>query len=762
MRERDLEKLEFNKVKEMLLGFAHSPATEERIRNLKPYTDRETIEKEIELAQAFFEIGEDIPIYEFDDIRVFLNRAKLQGAILGVEDILKILNVIGLVKELRRVLGANIQKLPSLRRIHKKLHLFSPLENLIRASIDPRGFVKDEASDELLRVRKTIRIIEEEIRRRLESLINRPDSGKFLADRIITIRNGRYVIPVKTSQVKKIFGIVHGTSSSGYTTYIEPQFVIHLNNKLTQLKEQEEEEVRRVLQRISEYIGDYSKDLSESFEACVEVDFLQCKYRFKKLVNGKFPQFGNWIELYGVKHPILMQVKEEVVPVDIILKEKKGLILTGPNTGGKTVALKTLGLSVLLFQSAIPIPADENSKLPLFEKVFTDIGDEQSIEQSLSTFSAHMRNVAEFIGKSDNHTLVLIDELGAGTDPIEGSALGIGILEYLKERNAWVFITTHHTPIKLYATTSDYYVPASVLFDRETLKPLYKITYNTVGESMAFHIAKKYGIPEKVIEIAKKHIGEFGEKYLQAMEKLSKYIQKYEEEHKKAEELRKELQKQKEDLEKLRREYEEAKRRGWKEAYREAKEYLRKLAHESQEILKKAKDKKEVKEFISRKKQELEKIVPQEKSDIKVGDTVIFMGKKGKVLEIKGDKAYLHLDRFKMWVDVRELEKTSKYLPTEIPKVSVETPVKVERDTLNLVGKDINTATLELERFIEEAHSAGLKVVRIIHGIGSGKLKTAVKEALSKNEKVKFFRDAYPREGGSGVTVVYLNYGEEG
>lgn len=762
MRERDLEKLEFNKVKEMLLGFAHSPATEERIRNLKPYTDRETIEKEIELAQAFFEIGEDIPIYEFDDIRVFLNRAKLQGAILGVEDILKILNVIGLVKELRRVLGANIQKLPSLRRIHKKLHLFSPLENLIRASIDPRGFVKDEASDELLRVRKTIRIIEEEIRRRLESLINSPDSGKFLADRIITIRNGRYVIPVKTSQVKKIFGIVHGTSSSGYTTYIEPQFVIHLNNKLTQLKEQEEEEVRRVLQRISEYIGDYSKDLSESFEACVEVDFLQCKYRFKKLVNGKFPQFGNWIELYGVKHPILMQVKEEVVPVDIILKEKKGLILTGPNTGGKTVALKTLGLSVLLFQSAIPIPADENSKLPLFEKVFTDIGDEQSIEQSLSTFSAHMRNVAEFIGKSDNHTLVLIDELGAGTDPIEGSALGIGILEYLKERNAWVFITTHHTPIKLYATTSDYYVPASVLFDRETLKPLYKITYNTVGESMAFHIAKKYGIPEKVIEIAKKHIGEFGEKYLQAMEKLSKYIQKYEEEHKKAEELRKELQKQKEDLEKLRREYEEAKRRGWKEAYREAKEYLRKLAHESQEILKKAKDKKEVKEFISRKKQELEKIVPQEKSDIKVGDTVIFMGKKGKVLEIKGDKAYLHLDRFKIWVDVRELEKTSKYLPTEIPKVSVETPVKVERDTLNLVGKDINTATLELERFIEEAHSAGLKVVRIIHGIGSGKLKTAVKEALSKNEKVKFFRDAYPREGGSGVTVVYLNYGEEG
>jgi len=241
MREKDLIKLEFDKVKEVLSSYAHSPATREKIKNLRPYTDAEKIREEVKLSEAFFEIAENLKLFEFDDIRDYLKKAKLQGAILSVEDILKILNVINLSKEIRRVLSVYLQRLEPLRKIYKKLYTFSPLENLIIGSIDPRGFVKDEASEELLRVRKSIRAVEEEIKKRLDNLINRPDSAKFLSDRIVTIRNGRYVIPVKTSHVKKIFGIVHGTSSSGYTTYVEPQFVIHLNNKLTELKQKEEE-----------------------------------------------------------------------------------------------------------------------------------------------------------------------------------------------------------------------------------------------------------------------------------------------------------------------------------------------------------------------------------------------------------------------------------------------------------------------------------------------------------------------------------------
>ena len=763
MRTRDLEKLEFNKVKEKLAEFVHSEATRERIRNLKPITDKETLQKEIELSKAFFNVADKVSVYEFHDIREFLKKAKLQGAILGVEDILKILNVIELSKELRKVLGAYVQREEALRKILKKLHLFSPLENLINASIDRRGFVKDEASDELLRVRRTIRTLEQEIKKRLENLINRPDSGKFLADRIITIRNGRYVIPVKTAHVKKIFGIVHGTSSSGYTTYVEPQFVIHLNNKLTELRTLEEEEIRKVLQRISEYIGDYVKELSESFEAIVEVDFLKAKYEFAKLINGTFPEFGQYVELLNVKHPLLILVKDEVVPIDIILKEKKGLILTGPNTGGKTVALKTLGLCALMFQSALPIPADESSKLPVFKKVFVDIGDEQSIEQSLSTFSGHMQNIGEFIRQTDSETLVLIDELGAGTDPIEGSALGIGILEYLKKQGAWTFVTTHHTPIKLYATTSDYYVPASVLFDRETLKPLYKIAYNAIGESMAFQIAERFGIPKEIIEEAKKRMGEMGEKYAEAMEKLAQYMHEYQRKQSEVERLKRELEEEKKKLEELKRQYEEAKRKGWKEAYKEAKEFLRRLSFEAEELKRRTGERSELKEFIRKKREEIEKLVPREEVDIKVGDIVEFMGKKGKVLEIKNGKARVLLDNIKMWIDKKELRKCGKLeTPQTAFRVSAEgTTIPKVRDTINLIGKDTDSALLELERFLEEAHSLGFKIIKVIHGIGSGKLKRAVREFLSKNDKVRFFRDAYPKEGGSGVTVVYLDYGEE-
>ena len=758
MREKDLEKLEYNKVKEILKRYVHSKATEEKIENLKPLTEKEEIEREIELTKDFFEIADEVNVYEFDDVRELLKKSKLEGAILSVDDILKILNILRLSKELKRTIGNFSQRYESLRRISKKLYQFSPLENLINSSIDPRGFVRDEASEELLRVRKTIRTIEGEIKKRLESLINRPDSGKFLSDRIITIRNGRYVIPVKSSQVKKIFGIVHGTSSSGYTTYVEPQFVIHLNNKLTELRNIEEEEIRKVLQRISEYIGDYADEIYESFSAIVEIDLLKAKYEFSKLFNAKFPKFGNEVELYSVKHPLLMEVKDEVVPIDILLKDKKGLILTGPNTGGKTVALKTLGLSVLLFQSAIPVPASENSKLPVFKKVFVDIGDEQSIEQNLSTFSGHMKNISEFIKEADENTLVLIDELGAGTDPIEGSALGIGILEYLKEKGSWVFITTHHTPIKLYATTSEYYVPASVLFDKETLKPLYRIAYNIVGESMAFYIAQKYGIPERVIEIAKKHMGEFGEKYIEAMEKLSEKVKKYEEEYMKIEALRKEIEEEKKKLEELKKEYEEAKKKAWKEVYKEAREYLRKLSYEAEEKIKKLKEKEEIRKFLKEKREEIEKIAPREEEEIKAGDTVEFMGKRGKVIEVKDGKAYVLLDRIKMWVNKKELKKVK----TEEYKVKREIPqVITPKNTINLIGKDVETAISELEKFIEEAHASGLNTVRVIHGIGSGKLKEAVRDFLSKSDKVKFFRDAYPKEGGSGVTVVYLNYGEE-
>jgi len=757
MREEDLRKLEFDKVISKLKEFTNSPATEELLDNLRPSTDAEEIASEIELYRSFENV--DLKLYRFDDIRGLLERSRIEGAVLSVEELLSVLSVLKLIREVRRVVGKEAESKAPLRRLSKRLHLFSSLENLIESSLDRRGFVKDEASEELFRIRKSIRSIEKEIMERLENLLRRPDADRVFSDKIITLRNNRYVVPVKSSQVRKIFGIVHGTSSSGYTTYVEPQFVIELNNKLTELKAEEEEEVRRVLRRITSYVGDFTPKILESFETLTRIDLLLAKRKLAEIYGGSFPRLGDHVELRSVKHPVLALINPETVPVDIVLKDKKGLILTGPNTGGKTVALKTLGLVSLMVQSGIPVPVGEGSVLKVFKNIFVDVGDEQSIEQNLSTFSSHMTNIADFLPKADPESLVLLDELGAGTDPAEGSALGIGILEYLRKKGAWIFANTHHTPIKVYAINSEYFVPASVLFDRETLRPLYRIAYNTVGESMAFEVARRCGIPEEVIEVAQKNMGELGSEYMSAMEKLAGYTREYEEKLSELEKLRGELQKEKEKYEELYREYMEFKKRGWKEAYREAKNYLRRLMEEGREVLRSMKTEEDLESFIKEQEKQLELFAPKEEREpVKEGDSVEFMGKKGKVIQIKDGKAYVALEGMKVWVDLdalKRIREEKREEPRPAPRGTLA------RSEVNLIGMDANTALIELEKFIEEAHASGLRSIKIVHGIGKGVLKRVVHEFLSKSDKVKFYREAYPREGGSGVTIAFLRVAED-
>ncbi|WP_457600061.1 endonuclease MutS2 [Hydrogenivirga sp.] len=757
MRQQDLVKLEFNKIKDKLKEFTNSSATQELIDSLVPLTDRGSIEEEIELYNSFSKI-EELTLYSFEDVRESLKKARIEGAVLSVEELLTLLNTLKLIRDLRKTVGTWAEREVPLRKLSRRLHLFSSLENLIESTVDRRGFVKDEASEELFNLRKSIRGIEKEVMDRLESLFRRPDADKVFTDRIITLRNNRYVVPVRSSHVRKVFGIVHGTSSSGYTTYVEPQFVIQLNNKLTELKGEEEEEVRRILRRVTSYVGDFAPKIEESFATLLKVDLLLAKRKLAESFCGRFPRLGEHVELIEVKHPLLSLLNPDTVPINILLKEKRGLILTGPNTGGKTVALKTLGLVALMVQSAIPVPVAENSVIRVFEKVFADIGDEQSIEQNLSTFSSHMTNIADFLPKSDEETLVLLDELGAGTDPVEGSALGIGILEYLRKREVWIFANTHHTPIKVYAVNSDYFVPASVLFDRETLKPLYRIAYNTIGESMAFEVAKRCGLPEEVIEVARSSIESAGREYMSAMEKLSSYTREYEEKLSELERLKEELGREKERYEELYREYMEFKKKGWKEAYREAKSYLRRLLSEGEELLKRAKTREEIEEFIREREKQLKLFIPrEEREEIRVGDTVEFMGKKGRVSQIKEEKAYVNLEGMKLWVSVESLKKVKEVHAKREPS----TPKgSISRTEINLIGMDANTALIELEKFLEEAFVAGHRSVKVIHGIGKGVLKRVVHEFLSKSDKVRFYREAYPREGGAGVTVVYLKTGE--
>ncbi|MCS6998434.1 MAG: endonuclease MutS2 [Aquificaceae bacterium] len=751
MRERDLIKLEFFQVLDRIKVHAHSKATERFIEALRPITDRQKLEENLQLFEDFMKVSDRITLYPFEDVEELIKRTSIRDFVISVEEALTLLKVIRLIRELRKSLGEMVQNYRSLAQLTKGLYLFNFLENAIESLIDPRGFVKDSASEELRDIRNRIRETEKEVLKRLEALFSRPDADKVFSDKFVAYKNSRYVLPVKTSEVRKIVGVVHGTSSSGFTTYVEPQSAIELNNRLVALREEEEEEVRRVLRKLASLIGEQSGKLLEAFRTLVRIDALWAVGKFAEECGGKFPKIGDHVELLGVRHPLLLFLKEDTVGVDIVIKGRKGLLLTGPNTGGKTVALKTLGLCSLMFQSGIPIPAEE-ATLPIFGKVFVDIGDEQSLEQSLSTFSAHMTNMADFLPQVDEQTLVLLDELGAGTDPVEGSALGIALLEYLKERESFVFATTHHTPIKVYALNSDYYTPASTLFDRESLKPLYRIIYGTVGESMALVVAQRCGVPEEVLSKAKEFLPAGFEEYFSARETLEEYIKEYRERLKEVEEERNRLESLILEQERKVEDMERRKREEIKRAVEEIKDKFEEFLLEAEKHMKSIRDKQRLRELF---KERVEVLYQEESEEsLQVGDWVEFMGSKGKVLELREGRANVLFGGVKAWVKVSEL-KRAEAPREERPYEKVFELKKSASSEINLTGFSVEEALTKLELFLQEAHSMGLKTVKVIHGYGA--IKRAVQDFLSTSPLVVFHREGYPREGGAGTSLLYLS-----
>ncbi len=751
MRERDLIKLEFFQVLHRIKTYSHSKATEKYIDQIRPTSHRHTLEENLKLFEDFSKASDGLTLYSFDDVEDLIKRTSIKDYVISVEEALSLLKVIKLIREVRKFLGEKVQAYSNLTKLVKSLYLFSSLENAIESVIDPRGFVKDSASEDLRSIRNKIRETEKDILKRLEAVFSRPDADRVFSDKFVAYKNGRYVLPVKTSEVKKIVGIIHGTSSSGFTTYVEPRGIIELNNRLITYKEEEEEEVKRILRKLASLVGEQAHKLEEAFKTLVKIDALYAIKKFSEEYEGKLPQIGDHVELISVKHPLLFFLKEDVVPIDIVIKEKRGLILTGPNTGGKTVALKTLGLCSLLFQSGIPIPA-EKAILPVFEHIFIDIGDEQSIEQNLSTFSSHMTNIADFIPFVNDKSLVLLDELGAGTDPIEGSALGIALLEYLKEKKAFVFATTHHTPIKVYALNSDGYIPASILFDKESLMPLYKILYDAIGESMALTIAKRCGIPEEILLKAKEYLPKGFEDYFLARETLEEYIKDYKEKLKELEEERSKLEKLIEEQEIKLAELERKKKEEIKRVTEELKDKFKEFLLEAEEHIRSIRDRQRLRDIF---KEKIEKAYKQEIEEaIYTGDWVEFLGSKGRVLELKEDRAYVLFGNVKAWVKTSELKKIPP--PPEVQEPSKVFEIKkATASEINLIGFSIDEAITKLELFLQEAYSMGLKNVKVIHGHGA--LKKAVQEFLSSSPIVVFHREAYPKEGGSGASLVYLS-----
>lgn len=525
MREQDLQTLEFDKVLSVLATCALSSVGREACLALRPETTPDTVAAHTERAWQFFCLlgrTATFPLRSFPDIRPALRQAVHEGAMLEGQKLLEILDVVELSRTLGIVLLRATEGYDQLADLPSRLLSFPLLEATLRRCLTENGQLADEASPELTALRRRLRSLREEIEQRLQHLLRAPEMREVIADRYITMRNNRFVIPVRTSRRSRAPGIVQDRSGSGETVFLEPLFAVELNNRLLLTKKEEEAEERRVLLWLTGLVRDEEPRLESVFVALTEIDVLYAKALLARKHQCSKPRFGGAaLRLPAARHPLLLASNKPVVPVDLLIPEgKNGLIITGPNTGGKTVALKTLGLLCLMAQSGLLIPAAEDNRLPIFHGVFADIGDPQSLEQSLSTFSAHIQNLVEIMQTLSAPALVLFDEPGGGTDPIEGGALACGILTHLKTCGVLVAAATHLAPVKLFALADGSYQVAAVEFDLDTLTPRYRLHYDVIGQSLGLSMARRLGVPETACAAAEAALPQDARLLAQAITKL--------------------------------------------------------------------------------------------------------------------------------------------------------------------------------------------------------------------------------------------------
>ncbi len=771
MRDKDFEILEFQKFLKNFSEFSLNEKTKKEILRLKPTKDEHFLKNKIKETEEFINIVNYegyFPLTEYPDIEDSLNLLKIEDSILSALEIKNIGTVFSIVREIKTFLSPHIKNTEVLKNHFKNLYPSREVERIINDSIDSSGSIKDSASRDLSKIRKDIKEVERKVISILEHMVHKHAYSDIIQDKIVTIRKNRFVIPVRQNFASKLKGIIHDRSSSGHTIYLEPENVVELNNKLSDLKIKEKIEIRRILKFLTNILGDRYNQIYSNFEKIVYFDILYTKYKFGKEFNGVFPEIDNQIYLINAKHPLFLFNNKNFKPLDIIINsEKKGLVITGPNTGGKTVSLKTLGLLSLIFQTGIPIPVSEESKLPVFDGIFADIGDLQSIEEDLSTYSAHIQNIKEIIQSIDDKSLVLLDELIPGTDPDEGSAIGIGILKKLKEKGSFILITTHFKQIKMFALSDDYFEIASVGFDKKSLSPTYKIYYKTVGQSMAFYIAEKLGFDKEVLEDARSYLDESALKMEEVIEALEEYKTAYEKEHSELLKLKKELEESKEKYEKLVKELEAKKKEKWVKELKEVEDYVNSIRKEGYQIIQQIKENpsgKDLERFILEKKQTISDILEKEEEgseiEINIGDKVKFKGKNtvGEVISVRENKVNVNFNGLKMWVKISDLEKVAE--DKEERKVKRKfnvnrTRVRVSPE-IKLIGKTKEEAISELNDYLDRAVLEGLSTIRIIHGYGSGVLRKAIREHLKNLPYNISFEDAPYSEGGMGVTIAHI------
>ncbi|OPL09265.1 MAG: recombination and DNA strand exchange inhibitor protein [delta proteobacterium ML8_F1] len=783
--DRDLRVLEFDKVIGHIADKTASSLGRELVQGLRPFASREEIlyhqEFLSEMVDVLMEKG-DFPFGPLQDLRGEIRRAQI-GSVLSPGQLLAVGDSL---RTARRVHGF-IRNLPDPEEKYPKmtargavLSPYKDIEEAISHAILGPDQIADDATRELQVIRRTMEKKQAAIREKLESYTRGTQSSKYLQEAIVTIRNGRFVIPVKAEHKGSVKGMIHDQSASGATVYIEPMAIVELNNQLNQLKNEEAREIERILALLTELIAGEASGILVNFEELTAFDALLAKGRYTLEISGIQPACSESRVLRIVKgrHPLLDP--GTVVPLDIAMGETyQSLIITGPNTGGKTVTLKTVGLLSLMFQSGLHVPAKHGTQFPIFDRVYADIGDEQSIEQSLSTFSGHMTNIVKIIKKATRDSLVLLDELGAGTDPLEGAALAMALLSRFYQQGAMTLATTHYSELKNYALTTAGFENASVEFDITTLAPTYRLIIGIPGKSNAFEISKKLGLEEAIVEKAKDLLEHHSIEFEEILEKISKNLQESEKERTRAMALKIEAEKLAEKLNRKSQELDQRREKVVGQAKEEAKIILARAKKESEGIIKELRgitiaskeDNQRIEALRSRLRDEIEttarRLGPQEDESaplktVKVGQTVRILSLEttGEVIAPVDRKGEVTVQAGVMTMkvpleDLRQSFEKEKKEQSLKRQYTAAAALDIQRE-IDLRGMNLDEALMTVDKYLDDAYMAKLKEIQIIHGKGTGVLRQGIREFLKGHRHVKSQRDGKYNEGGIGVTVVEL------
>ncbi len=777
MNEKVFEKLEFDKILIMLSERALSEPGREAALKLRPqktFGAVTRLQSETLEAESILMREPSMPMSSFSDISSEVLRLKT-GADLGCRELLRVLSVMKASRRAKNGIKKQETGTNILPEMAETLFFSAQLITELDTAIDGEETLSDAASPELLSIRKKIIRENEGIREKLDSIIRSSKNKDYLQDAIVTMRNGRYVVPVKQEFKKNVKGLVHDQSSSGQTVFIEPIEVVEANNRLRELELAEAAEIERILHVFSEKLREFWQQLKDDLGTLTAFDLIFAKASVASSMKASPPvitQDKNMVIKNG-RHPLIDA--KEVVPVSLSIGGGySGLIITGPNTGGKTVTLKLAGLFALMAQSGMFLPADGGTTMPVFPGLYADIGDEQSIAQSLSTFSSHMSNITRITKSADGNSLVLLDELGAGTDPAEGAALAMAILEELAARGSFVLATTHYSEIKAFATASDVYENACMEFNIKTLSPTYRLIMGIPGVSNAFEISKKLGLDESIVERARQHMSEETVKFEQLIGEAEKQRELALQKEQQAENFRRTAQsiKDKSDIElkkaqdKSQRIIDNANEKALeilKEAREEAENVIRELKAaqglRQEDINAARKDLSgKIEEAASklRKKKEIKSDIKP--GDISIGDTVQLLshGIKAVVLkEPKGGSVYVQAGMLKMTVPLDEIVLTKA--DKQVSRVSgVKKAAGSAGLELDLRGMTLDEAVFETDKYLDDAFLSGLTEVSIIHGKGTGVLRSGIQDFLKSHGHVEGFRLGRYGEGDAGVTIVTL------